>query len=185
MHLLRPSHECRSVNSGPNKLLFDECIGKPHIERLASLVAIDTANETHVKHILDFQEPGVFDEVWVPSIRSEGWVVITQDRGRRRRGKGEQLSKVCRKQKITHVILSAGIAERRSFDKMLTILSLWYEILATRNAPPGSRFVIEPMTGNPADRTRGKLIDRTPPQSTPRTALFDMDDLAEEPNSDS
>lgn len=154
------------------RLLFDECIGKPHVECLANLVAFEQDEDRPlIKHLLDFQGQGVRDEEWIPRMAAEQWMLITADRGRKRRGKGEPLSRVCVREGVTHIILSAVVQRRRSFEKMLTVLSVWYEVLAAYEEPRGSRFVIEPQGNRPENRGKGKLIRRDVP---PRKAAPGM-----------
>lgn len=151
-----------------SKLLFDECIGKPHVECLANLVAFEQDDDRpEIQHLLDFQKQGVWDEDWIPRMANGGWLLVTGDRGRKRGGKGEPLSRVCVKEGVTHVILSAAIQRRRSFEKMLTVLSVWYRLLTLHSEPLGSRYVIEPLGHKIDDRGKGKLIKRVLPESSP------------------
>jgi len=159
------------------KILFDECIGKPHSEHLAKFVAISDDANAEVRHVLDFQPQGVLDEEWIPRIKDEGWTIITQDRSRQRGGKGAPLCRVCLASKVTHVILSRRVGERRSFDKMMTVLNLWYEIIAATSAPAGTRYVIEPLSMDTKDRCRGKLLERIPVVRTPPVVLFGPEEI--------
>lgn len=155
------------------KFLFDECIGRPHIDRLKQFVEIDGDDAPEISHILEFQEPGVWDEEWIPQVASERWIIITQDLGRKGKSKGNPLPTLCSSLKITHVLLSPRVNRRKSFDKMLTVLSVWRELIELADAPPGSRWMIEPQAGSP-DAARGKLIDKTPePKPPPKGRLFD------------
>jgi hypothetical protein len=144
------------------KLLIDECIGQPHALALAQMVALDRDVTVEIEHVLKYQSQGTWDEVWIPELAKE-WLVITHDRGRRRRGKGLQLSKVCLEHGISHVILGAAVAQRKSFHKLLTLMSVWYEVLAVAREAPGARYIIEPASNRPEDYARGKIICRTPP----------------------
>ncbi len=154
-------------------ILFDECIGKPHVERLKTLVADVSAIDAKISHVLDFQAQGVRDEDWIPRIANEGWIVISGDRGRGGMKKGEPLPRVCLKYGVTHVLLSRGVVHRCSADKILTVLSVWHEILELHSVPRGSRYHLEPR----ADMlSQGRLVNRTPPiipeQVAPPGTLF-------------
>lgn len=160
------------------KVLFDECIGKPHVESLIEFLAIDGGERPEIRHVLDFQGQGVWDEDWIPRVANEGWMIVTQDRGRKGRSKGEPLPNLCHKLGITHVVLSRRIAQRKSADKVLTILSVWRELLGLFDEPVGSRFALEPHSSKNPDATLGKLINRTPdPRPIPPGRLFDTDNL--------
>jgi len=146
--------------------LIDECLGRPHITTLKTLVENqhDEQSRPVIEHLLNLvQEEGVWDEVWVPTIAHDGWILISGDKSRFRRGKGEPLSRVCAAYGVTHVLLSAAVNGRKTFDKLLTIASLWYQILALVNEPRGSKFMIEPIGNKPEDRGRGKLVAKPPP----------------------
>ena len=119
------------------RLLFDENFGKPAIERLARFLSAGGDDDfPEIKHILEFQEQGGLDEDWIPRMASEGWVLITADRGKKMRGKGEKLPRLCVKYGVTHVILSRRIQQRKTFDKILTLLVgvEWADPLEPRTA---------------------------------------------------
>jgi hypothetical protein len=159
------------------KILFDECIGRPHIQHLANFVAISDEATAEIKHVLDFQPQGVWDETWIPRIKDEGWVVITQDKSRFSGGKGTPLSRVCLANGITHVIFSRRIGERRSFNKMMTVLNVWYEIIAIAQQPRGQRYVLEPLHQQD-DRTHGRLLLRMPATKQAPDRLFGAAELS-------
>jgi len=128
------------------KLLFDECIGKPHIDCLKDFVAIDGDDTPEIKHILEDQGQGVWDDEWIPRIADEGWIIISQDRGKKGRSKGAPLPELCLSFGITHVLLSRRVTTRKSFDKMLTILScgerFWlFRMLRAARASSWSRIL--------------------------------------------
>ena len=151
------------------KLLFDECIGKPHVQCLTDLASFEVDDDRpEIIHILDFQDQGIGDEEWIPRMADGGWILATGDRGRRQRGKGEPLPRVCVREGVTHVILSAAVQRRKLFAKMLTVLSVWYELMTLQNEPAGSRFVVYPKGSEPEDRGKGILRKKTvPPDSLP------------------
>ncbi|MFM9965941.1 MAG: hypothetical protein ACKV2Q_32570 [Planctomycetaceae bacterium] len=150
------------------KLLFDECLGKPHIEILKSLVSLEAADSRPiVEHLLSIQDQGVLDEVWVPRVAHENWILMTSDKSRFKKGKGEPLPRLCVKHRITHVLLSPTVGQRRAFEKMLTIISVWYRILELSKEPRGSRFMIEPIGTEDADKGTGKLAKKSFPGIVP------------------
>lgn len=156
------------------KLLFDECVGKPHVDGIARLAQMDLSDERpEVRHILEFQQQGVWDEQWIPRVASEGWILITADRGKKGPKKGEKLPRLCVRHRITHVVLSTGMHRRKSFEKMLAILSVWYVLLKLRDAPPGSRYQLEPTFRGQAKLVHKQLPPDSPLPVPPKGRLFD------------
>jgi hypothetical protein len=53
---------------------------------------------------------------------------------------------------------------RKSLEKLLSLLSVWYELIALRTEAPGSRFQLEPNGDG-----RGKLVRKVvpPPHGQP------------------
>lgn len=171
-----------SVETSPRqrRILFDECIGKPHVERLKTFVEGKSGPKVQIAHLLDFQSQGVKDEDWVPRAIREGWIIITQDRGRGGIKKGEPLPRVFRSLKGTHVVLSRRVGERKSEQKIDIIHSVWEEILDLDLKPRGSKFVIEP---RPGTASQGKLVDRSPPEiRNPTLGPMKQQNLAYEPD---
>ena len=144
--------------NNPPKLLFDECVGKPLVEMLRELLAMAVEeNHAEVQHILDiYNQQGTKDDDWIPFIGSHGYIVITQDLGR---SAGAKLPKLCVDYGITHVLLSPSMGRRKKLEKLLSILSVWYDLIGLAGEAPGSRFQIEPNGAGKA-----KLIRKAMPQ---------------------
>lgn len=96
------------------------------------------------RHILDFQKQRVPDEIWIPNVARDRWIIITADRGKRgtARQKGGHLPTLCREHEITHVILGPSVHRKQQFDKIRAVFDVWDDLLQTAQADPGSRFVI-------------------------------------------
>ncbi|MHB1421905.1 MAG: PIN-like domain-containing protein [Gemmataceae bacterium] len=119
------------------RLLFDECVGKPILDAVATYLAA-SEQKPDLSHVLDFQQQGIFDETWIPRIAAEGWIVITADRGKRGgRSKGEKLPFVCQQFGVTHILLSARVHEKTTFEKVRLLLQVWSEVADLVNAPRG------------------------------------------------
>jgi hypothetical protein len=152
------------MNPTTAQFLFDECLGKPIVEPLRILVNMGKGEKPELKHILDFTASGTHDEVWVPQIAREGWSVITIDGGRQpNKQRGEKLPRLCARFNLTHVILSPAVHQRTAFEKLLTLLSVWYELIDIADDPAmkGRRYALEPL--NSGERGRGRLIPREIP----------------------
>jgi len=164
------------VTNEQPKFLFDECtLSARAVGVLAQLLefAIPASSAT-VQHKLNFHDDGegIWDEVWIPEAAKEGWIIISADRGKKGGcKKGEKLPRVCRDVQVTHVLMSGGIMKRKQFDKVLSILSVWYELLGTAEAPGGTRFMLEPASpGRATLRHREPTID--PEDPPPPGCLF-------------
>jgi hypothetical protein len=127
------------------KLIFDECLSAPILESLKSFLQTAGVSLTF-KGIVEHQRSGVTDKDWIPKIALEGgWVVISSDRGKRRGGEppDEKLPFLCRKFRVTHVLLSGSIHSEKAFVKGQAIVAVWRELLTVTSATRGTRFQIK------------------------------------------
>lgn len=91
-------------------------------------------------HICDYFTSGVLDNEWVPKISDEGrWIVITADAGRKS-NIGGKLPDLCSEYKITHVVFSAALHNKKVQEKAGALLMVWDKIELLNTEPPGSRF---------------------------------------------
>jgi PIN like domain len=121
--------------SHPLKLLFDECVGKPVVDSLAALVSY-TEPPPLVGHILDFVRQGTPDDVWIPRIAAEEWIIVSGDSGKRRRER--KLPFVCKKYGVTHVLFSGKLHQWSSVRKVQAIMQVWDQIVELPSKPKGS-----------------------------------------------
>lgn len=143
------------------KLLFDECLGRPIIGPLRALIGMGKGEKPELGHVLEFTAMGTRDEDWIPRIANEGWTVITADGGKTpNKQRGEKLPKLCAQYGVTHVILSSAIQTRTSFEKTLSVLSVWYELIkiAEDSDNRGKKYMLEPLA--PGERGKGRLSHR-------------------------
>lgn len=126
----------------PLKFLFDECVGKPVMDLLRKSIIALSVDEPEFAHVLDFQKQGEFDDVWIPRIAQDDWIVVTSDRGRRGKKNGKKLPLVCKQHQVTHVALSGTIDQMNSLDKMAIILAVWDDMKKLAAAPKGSAHLI-------------------------------------------
>lgn len=153
----------------PARLLFDECLGRPAVDRLSRFLADGPSDKPDVSHLFEFAPTGTADEVWIPMLASEGWTVVTADGGKTpNKKRGEKLPVLCARLSVTHVILSSTVHQRRTFEKLLTILSVWYPLMELASDPMkrGSRYMLEPLDS--LQRGSGRLSRREiPPPHLP------------------
>jgi hypothetical protein len=118
------------------KFLFDENFGLPAIQRLRTFLSASADEESfpEIRHVLEYHDSGARDIEWIPKMAEEGWIVISADRGKKSSG-GEKLPKICVQYGITHVLLSASVHHRPTFDKMMTVLSVWADLSELNSAP--------------------------------------------------
>jgi hypothetical protein len=103
---------------------------------------LDTASvQVQLAHVTTYLRKSIPDDEWIPRIASEGWIVITADRGNvGRRKTGRKLPELCVEFKVTHVLVSPRIGQMSGFDKARHIVNTWPQMLALADAPRGSRF---------------------------------------------
>jgi hypothetical protein len=153
------------VNTNSARLLFDECLGRPAVDLLKQLVAMGGGDKPVLSHILEFAPSGTRDESWIPRLAPEGWTVITSDGGRKpNKKRGEKLPRLCARYAVTHILISPYIHNLTSFEKLLSILSVWYPVLEIASDPArlGTRHLLEPVPSRA--RGQGRLIERPIPQ---------------------
>lgn len=102
-------------------------------------------------HLMEYVKSGTRDSVWVPQRASEGWILITADSARKAKGLGREnnLARLCRQHRITHVVLGPSIHRMKQFDKMRAILTVWDDLKKVAEASPGSRFMLVKGPKNP------------------------------------
>lgn len=143
------------------RILFDECISKPAAMHLAAFFERDKGDfKAEIGHLFDLGLGGQWDEVWIPKIADQGWIVISADRGMGGIKKGQPFPRVCLQYGVTHILLTQSVHARTMFDKILTLMSLWHEILTLRLVPGGSRYRLEPINLTPAMKGRGRLVKK-------------------------
>ena len=121
------------------RILFDENLGKPLVAAIAGLVRF-SRDECDICHLIDFVgREGEKDEAWIPRLKADGWLVITADRGK---SGGSKLPQICRKERVTHVLISGKLHNRPQFEKARAILVTWPDILNASSGTQGARFRI-------------------------------------------
>ncbi len=107
-------------------------------------------HSVEAKHVTDFQFNGIHDEIWIPQIAADGYIVITADAGKGGTGKGEKLPRVCVVHKVTHLIFSTNVHRKKTFEKTTILIQVIDEIVKLACEPKGSRFQLRLTTaGNP------------------------------------
>jgi hypothetical protein len=124
----------------PAKLLFDECIGWPIVDQLRGVIGIDP--QVTLEHVIKLGFGGENDEDWIPKVAAGGWVLVTGDRGVKKKGRGEKLPTVCGAYGVTYAVLSRSLVHLKAFDKYRLILEVWDKLVALKDEPPGSGFSI-------------------------------------------
>lgn len=140
--------------------VVDECLGRPIMLLLAERLRLKHQQSKHAhrfafQSVSDFRKgPGVHDEIWVPRLEKQGCIILTSDRGRGGKGKGEKLPLLCRRHGITHVLLSVALHHSKSDAKVRAIEEVFEELLALADAPRGGGYWLG------YERGRIKLVNR-------------------------
>lgn len=129
--------DTKSSLERPLKLLIDENIGIPIGNHIAGIMGF----RSHLTPIVDFVVKrfgaGTKDQVWIPKIAGEGWIILSSDRAKR--SGGPKLPMICSAYRVTHLLLSTALHEKKQFEKAIIILKMWDEIEKLKDAPAGSR----------------------------------------------
>ena len=128
----------------PLKFFFDENIGFPLYTGISCLLKLATDRNLQTTHLQDSLRSGLRDEDWIPKLKDEGWIVISADRGSRgSRSKGKSLPLVCRDNRITHVLISGSLHNRKQVEKACAILHVRDHLFELDSEPPGSCFLLK------------------------------------------
>lgn len=133
------------MNAGPPKFLFDECLGRPLTEALRKLVGFHR-HPIGILHIFDRFPPGTHDEVWVPVIANEDWIVVSVDRGK---SPGPKLPVICAQLGVRHILLAPSAAQLPQFEKARALLRVWRDAINLAQAPAGTRALLKLQQSGP------------------------------------
>jgi hypothetical protein len=122
----------------PLKILFDENFGEPLVTALAEIIGSFHDEPCKVRHIFQVIPAGGKDDVWIPKIAKDGWIVISADRGKE--GGSVKLPDICWRNKVTHFIASKSICNAKRFERLRVIITAWPTILIEARKPAGTRF---------------------------------------------
>jgi hypothetical protein len=127
------------------KLLFNECLGKPVVlTGLKSLIEATTTVKFEFAHLQDYYEQGVKDKDFIPEMASHGWIMVTADRGgRRRRRRDDVLPFLCRQFGMTHILIGATIHAKPQREKAIALATVWEDIVnEVATSREGSRWIL-------------------------------------------
>jgi hypothetical protein len=110
------------------------------VSDLAQILSRSLNPPTAVRHVLDYYSQGTPDSVWIPELAKEDWTIISADRARR--AGGPKLPLLCRQFGVTHILLSGKIHCQPQFQKIVSVATVWDDIVATRDAPRGTQFIL-------------------------------------------
>ena len=111
--------------------------------------------------LTDYHAKGTDDGVWLKEISADpSWVIITADTGRQS-GQGPRLPNICRELGIRHVLLGSSMHSKKSTEKASILATVWDQIAAIAERPPGTRFRVTVRTGR-ADDSPTINVDEIP-----------------------
>lgn len=119
------------------------------VEQLRKILGC--GEDIELEHAVRIGFGGVHDDVWIPKIAAEGWIVITGDSGRQSKpGKGK-LPLVCKEWRVTFAACSPSIVNYDSSRKLRLLLDVWDNLVALKDAPRGSAIPFaSPPVGRPS-----------------------------------
>src|ERR1700722_11324844 len=110
--------------SQPVKLLLDECLGRPIVVAMNEWLSWGNPKPT-IHHLTNYFIPGSEDPDWIPKIKGQDWIVISQDKGKNGKNK---LPQICAEYGITHIILSPSVGQLKQSEKANAIIAVWEDI---------------------------------------------------------
>lgn len=125
--------------NGSAKFLFDENTGAPFVTALRTIAIMDKRRPVEIGHSIELFGRAAKDADWIPRIRDEGWILISEDRGRNSVS-GDRLPQLCEQFGVSHVLVLPALLKRGGqFEKMRAVLAVWPELHALATAVPGTR----------------------------------------------
>lgn len=126
----------------PIRFFFDECLSRPAVEtQIAGMLSIYGANVV-VAHLCTKYSSGIKDRVYIPALAKEGgWIIITSDRGSHSIA-SDKLPLICQAFRVTHVMLSPGLAKRTMYYRTMAIQHCLPDLIACGSAPPGTGYLL-------------------------------------------
>jgi len=120
-------------------IIFDAMFGGGWVSYLRSFFLTHKEPRPRLVHIYDIFAQDVKDDVWIPQLIGQDWIVISGDAGR----KPPRLPELCRQKGKTHIILSSTLKQETGFVKARAVVVLWPEIVRAADAPTGTRFQMQ------------------------------------------
>ena len=122
-----------------SKLLFDENTGGPFVGAFRAVAAMDRRHPVEIAHTIERFGKSAQDADWIPKIKDEGWLLISEDRGRNSAA-GDRLPQLCHQHAITHILVLPALLKRGGqFEKMRALLAVWPELHLCAQGAPGVR----------------------------------------------
>jgi hypothetical protein len=132
-----PSDPQRASEPGRLTLYLDECIPLAYAEKFERFL-FDQPERPKCIHALHFFKSGVGDREWATKAKQENWLPITADRSKSNRG--EKLSRVAKELNLVHIVLTTKVAQLRSHEMEIAIVSCWPDIVAAWKSKSGSEY---------------------------------------------
>lgn len=157
------------VQTSRDKFLFDECVTKALMERLAAFLR-ETGCDYDFAYLMDRVGAGAKDRDWIPSVAAEGWIIVTADRGKQTKGGSEKkLPQICAEYGATHILLSASLHQLPTNNKLRALIGVWDSLIQACEAKGSRVFVFRHSDGN--WHTKKSKVDLGPKTKQPPLPL--------------
>ncbi|MDX2186150.1 MAG: hypothetical protein SFV32_04385 [Opitutaceae bacterium] len=125
------------------KVLFDENTGGRFVGIFREVISLNKKESFEIAHTVEKFGRGAKDADWIPKLKGEDWVVISDDRGRNSAA-GDRLPQICESLGITLISVNSTIFKHGGqAEKMRGLNSVWPEIVETVAKKPGSRWLLK------------------------------------------
>ncbi len=123
------------------KLFFDVNLSRLLARELYEFYKSDFP-DLEVKHLTEFTQSDAPDPDWIALLQKESdWIVISCDRGKNSKLE-QKLPLICKKLKVTHILLSSGLAKKTKAEQKQAIAAVWQDIVAFASHPAGSQALL-------------------------------------------
>ncbi|HET6879499.1 MAG TPA: hypothetical protein VFI31_05070 [Pirellulales bacterium] len=116
-------------------------MSKNAVKALAEIAQFSRGT-VEIFHLATVDCGGEIDDVWIPKQASEGGLLITTDRGKKK-SRGGKLPVICQRHGLRHVMMSAAVHKLNQFDKLRALFSVWPKLIEASAAAPGAGFVLK------------------------------------------
>jgi len=136
------------VTSIRHRLLIDECLPP-------ALISVYLSNHIRISrygvdaiHIKEYLGEGKKDPNWVPQIaRDRRWFVLSMDKGKHGK-KTDALPLICYEYKVTLILLSERLVQKRIEYYGPQILAHWHNIVKGARGPKGAQYLLHLASGH-------------------------------------
>lgn len=126
----------------PKRVLIDECVSRRVLDAVNGILAMGRQEQVQFIYLTDFVGScGAKDIEWVPKARAAGYMVVSADMGRRKRG--DKLPELCDLYGVKHVLISPKLKQKGQMAIAMALFACWQGIGIAWGEANSSRFQLQ------------------------------------------